>query len=285
LADQLLQTKGIERTSQAFREELVRVAERLRTNPNFLAAVMSNESGFDPSATNPVGGATGLIQWMPTIAPVFGTTTDELRCMTDFEQLAYVEKFYRGHAGNIDSAGTAYMLTFLPAFAHKPDDFVLGEKDSTEVLYGSTTKGKLYTQNRGFDREGKGYFDVGDVKAKAEGTYRAAVSRGPLVEEGTPHPKEDPAVPSPRSIPPQSSPSLEPEGISLPSPSSWSEAQPLPTLRFGDTGEAVEHWQNHIGVVADGFFGHLTDAATKAWQEEHGLVADGIVGPKTWGAT
>lgn len=177
---QLLHTKGIEVTSSAFRRELRAIGERLRVNPNFLAAVMATESGFRPWIVNKYGGATGLIQWMPKIAPLFGTTVEALRCMTDVEQLKYVERFYKSMAGQIDSPGTAYMLTFLPAFAKKPDSFVLGEKGNSEVLYGSTTKDVIYRQNQGFDSTGKGYITVGDVKSKANATYQAAIKRGPI---------------------------------------------------------------------------------------------------------
>lgn len=59
---------------------------------------------------------------------------------------------------------------------------------------------------------------------------------------------------------------------------------PPPTLRRGSSGEAVREWQRIVGVVSDGQFGPVTEAATKAWQTARGLKADGIVGPVTWGA-
>jgi len=57
-----------------------------------------------------------------------------------------------------------------------------------------------------------------------------------------------------------------------------------PTLRLGDTGEAVEAWQRIVGAVPDGKFGPRTELVTMDWQTAHGLKPDGIVGPKTWGA-
>jgi lysozyme len=53
-------------------------------------------------------------------------------------------------------------------------------------------------------------------------------------------------------------------------------------IRLGSVGSDVSAWQNAIGVMADGVFGPITEAATKKWQSDHGLVADGVVGPKTW---
>ena len=103
----LLAFPGIGRTSRAFRAELVRVGERLDIDPNFIAAVMAAESGFDPKATNPVGGATGLIQFMPATARLYGTTTDAIRRMSDVEQLTLVERFYATHRGRINSPAAA----------------------------------------------------------------------------------------------------------------------------------------------------------------------------------
>jgi hypothetical protein len=58
-----------------------------------------------------------------------------------------------------------------------------------------------------------------------------------------------------------------------------------PTLRRGDTGEFVKQLQQKLMLIpADGFFGSLTEAATRAFQRQHGLVPDGIVGPKSWAA-
>jgi hypothetical protein len=63
----------------------------------------------------------------------------------------------------------------------------------------------------------------------------------------------------------------------------------LPTLRMGDTGEAVKGLQGQLvrhgaELIADGDFGPKTDAAVRAFQAARGLEVDGIVGPKTWAA-
>jgi N-acetyl-anhydromuramyl-L-alanine amidase AmpD len=54
------------------------------------------------------------------------------------------------------------------------------------------------------------------------------------------------------------------------------------TLRRGDEGELVKQVQAKIGVVADGKFGSVTEAAVRQFQRDHALVPDGIVGPRTW---
>ncbi|NWF62586.1 MAG: peptidoglycan-binding protein [Fischerella sp.] len=61
----------------------------------------------------------------------------------------------------------------------------------------------------------------------------------------------------------------------------------LPTLRFGDSGDAVRVLQklllcNRYSVRIDGNFGALTETAIKSFQNQRNLVADGIVGSRTW---
>ncbi len=61
----------------------------------------------------------------------------------------------------------------------------------------------------------------------------------------------------------------------------------LPSLRFGDSGEAVRILQrllvsNGFPINIDGSFGALTETAVKAFQSRRGLVADGVVGSRTW---
>jgi hypothetical protein len=68
----------------------------------------------------------------------------------------------------------------------------------------------------------------------------------------------------------------------LPSP-----APRRPTLRRGDSGDAVKLLQRFLGVVeADepgyGVFGDRTHAAVLRYQRLRGLEQDGVVGPKTW---
>jgi hypothetical protein len=55
-------------------------------------------------------------------------------------------------------------------------------------------------------------------------------------------------------------------------------------LKLGSTGNNVKLLQQFLGLVADGDFGPITDAAVKRWQKSNALKADGIVGPITWNA-
>jgi hypothetical protein len=62
------------------------------------------------------------------------------------------------------------------------------------------------------------------------------------------------------------------------------------TLRREDTGRLVYYMQSRLlrlgekgdGLVADGYFGPITEGAVKDMQVRWDLVPDGIVGPRTW---
>lgn len=61
----------------------------------------------------------------------------------------------------------------------------------------------------------------------------------------------------------------------------------LPSLRFGDAGDAVRVLQrllinNRYAIRVDGVFGALTETAVKAFQSQRNLKTDGIVGQRTW---
>lgn len=151
-----------------FARELAAMAQSLGLDPNGIAAVMSLESGFKPSARNPTGGATGLIQFMPATAAHLGTSTPSLARMTAIEQLAFVKKFFSPFAKSIRPGvpGDYYMTTFMPAFVGAPETTVL------------STKGHpIYDQNRGLDGDNDGTLTVGDVAKQIEDAFAAAQAR------------------------------------------------------------------------------------------------------------
>ena len=122
---------ALERHGQAFVDRVHQIAQRIGARPEWLFAVMHNESGMRPDAVNPNGGATGLIQFMPATARGLGTSTQALRGMSALQQLDYVERYYAPFAGRIRSGADLYLATFYPAAMGRGDDWVLGSQNGT----------------------------------------------------------------------------------------------------------------------------------------------------------
>jgi hypothetical protein len=157
-----------EKTSPAFRAKLYRIATELGLPPGELAALMGFESSwtFAPDVRNPSGGATGLIQFMPSTATRLGTTTADLAKMSAFDQLDYVKKYLAG-MGKWRVPGDSYLMVFWPSGVGKPDDFLIGEKGNLSLVPGAQfSRNKVYEQNKGLDANGDGRITAGDVRRK-----------------------------------------------------------------------------------------------------------------------
>jgi peptidoglycan hydrolase-like protein with peptidoglycan-binding domain len=50
----------------------------------------------------------------------------------------------------------------------------------------------------------------------------------------------------------------------------------------GPYRDGLARAQRAMGVADDGYYGPLTDVATRIWQASHGLEVDGLIGPDTW---
>src|SRR5262245_50890356 len=180
----LVPVRGIGNTSQAFRNKILQIATRLETNPNFLMAVMSFESGgtFSPSVKNQAGsGAVGLIQFMPTTARGLGTTTEELARMTAEGQLDFVETYFRPFKGRLNNLEDTYMAVLLPKAVGKGSDFVLFERPSV-----------AFTQNKGLDIDGDGRITVFDASSRVREVLTAAGGgTGEVLRRGSSGPEVD----------------------------------------------------------------------------------------------
>lgn len=260
----------------AFGTKMAQVAESLGLDASLIMNIMSLESGLNPQAVNPQGGATGLIQFMPETAKRLGTTVEALRQMTGVQQLDYVAKFFTPYAKSIRSVGDYYMAVFMPAFIGASPDTVLGEKGSTELLSGTgLSKGKIYEQNKGLDVNQDGRITVADVTAKAV-TRATLAAQKPRLEVA-----EVPLAPvdyQPKPDLPAARSSLPPAWRSSGGPSD------LPVLRIGARGNAVALAQRLL--KSDVVTGVYTEAMAvdyvRPFQASRGLAADGVIGPQTW---
>ncbi|HEV7645972.1 MAG TPA: peptidoglycan-binding protein [Pyrinomonadaceae bacterium] len=153
----LVNVPGIENTSEAFRNKVIEIADRLLIDPNFLMAIMSFESGatFSPKIKSPVSSATGLIQFMAATAIHLGTTTAALAAMTAIDQLDFVEKYFLPFRGRLLTIEDAYMAVLFPKGIGKGRDFVLFEVGS-----------KAYKANKPLDFNADGKITVGEAAKK-----------------------------------------------------------------------------------------------------------------------
>jgi hypothetical protein len=114
------------KTNQAaFLAKVTEISAKLGILPDWLMIVMKMESGINPQAYNANGGATGLIQFMPSTAAGLGTSTGALIAMDNVTQLDYVYKYFKPYTGRLHSVTDLYMVTFFPVALGKSDDYVL----------------------------------------------------------------------------------------------------------------------------------------------------------------
>ena len=128
-----LEAMALQKHGPEFLQKVKDMAGRLGVKPEWILAVMKNESNMSTTAKNPHGGATGLIQFMPATARGLGTTTEALSKMSALEQLSYVEKYYTPFKGKITSGTDMYMATFWPAGVGKPDSYNIGGAEVARV--------------------------------------------------------------------------------------------------------------------------------------------------------
>lgn len=182
----ILAVAGIELTTPAFRLALVRTAERLNINPDWLAAVISLESAktFSPSIKNKESGAIGLIQFLGSTAKKLGTTVDQLAAMTAIEQLTYVEKYYvsatDGGKRKLKTLEDVYLAVFYPvAMGKSPGAVVLNKNDP------DPKKQKDYLQNKAYDKNKDDIVTAGEIAGSINGVVNAAKGRRISCDDGS----------------------------------------------------------------------------------------------------
>lgn len=113
--------------------ELESLAMESDLDPEKIKAVMGPESGGKANARNAQSGATGLIQFLPSIARDLGTSTEELAQMSASEQLPFVMKYFSDRGVTSDSPAEDYVLAVAaPAFIGKSPETVVYRKGSKE---------------------------------------------------------------------------------------------------------------------------------------------------------
>lgn len=132
----LMMIDKVKENQQAFGEKVIAISKELNMNPNRLMRIMNKESSLDHTIVNKIG-ATGLIQFLPSTAETLGTTTKQLKNMSNIDQLDYVKKYFKQpHIKQIKSLEDTYLAVFYPAAMGEDDDYIIGEKDGKEKIVG-----------------------------------------------------------------------------------------------------------------------------------------------------
>jgi hypothetical protein len=145
-----------------FYSKLVEMASETGMKPEDILAIMVSESGIDPSARNPHGGAAGLVQFMPKILKGVGFkgTSDEFSKLSGEDQLPYVKNLIETqmhvNGGPFTSAAQYYVSIFWPVALKlpgvrrgDPSTAIVQANPETEV---DPNSGKKYS---------KKYYDLG----------------------------------------------------------------------------------------------------------------------------
>lgn len=178
----------IETVSASDLNALVLASYRLGIEPDWLATVISFESGFNPRAQNPQSRATGLIQFMPSTGKaLLGSASNDaavatLLAMPFKDQLTLAERYFAPYRGKMNSLEDTYLAVFYPAAIGTPPDHVVGRPGTA-----------VYTQNQVFDPEKKGYITTEDVTSTIRKRYADAKARGSFEVEGAPSAPSTPA--------------------------------------------------------------------------------------------
>ena len=169
LPDELVEQLD-ERLGKGFCAKLEQVAKNINCNPADLIGMMQSESGINPCAYNNNGGATGLIQFMPSTARSLGTTTSELLNMSAIEQLDYVEQYFSnwtGGSGEELTGGDLYTLCFLPAYLDR--DVLCSSSDSSTSSY--------YRANSALDADKDGKITKEELDLRVENKYQEVLNK------------------------------------------------------------------------------------------------------------
>lgn len=136
-------------------------SELLDIEPEWLVGVMYFESRLNPAAVNPISGATGLIQFMPSTAKALGTSVDELKRMKAHQQMVYVYEYLKPYKGRMNRLIDVYFAVFFPA--------AIGATRNTVLQTSKLTASTIAKQNYIFDTNKDMAITVGEVEDYVNG--------------------------------------------------------------------------------------------------------------------
>jgi hypothetical protein len=163
----LLNVPGASRTSDAFRQAFGAMVDVHGWDGDAIAAVISNESGFNPAAMNPLPGqsAVGLLQFIRSTLAALGWlgTREQFAALSDVQQLPFVERYYLNAVDPGAHRPVDYYLATWGAPPGLPDDHVLAAAGSV-----------VYELNKSLDTNRDGVITVADLGAVVDAKIRRA---------------------------------------------------------------------------------------------------------------
>ena len=169
----------IKSDKEKFLKKITYISKKLNADPKWLMIIISGESGFRPDATNANGGATGLIQFMPSVIKGYldpktkePLNTDQLKKMSALDQLDVVYAYYKQWMSilkiqKFNLPGDFFGVTFYPKVVTEGMDFkfpqnVVNQNKSYFARIGGITK--------------KAYYDYCQKLANDPESMKAAIS-------------------------------------------------------------------------------------------------------------
>lgn len=228
---------------------------RLGIDPFEAIRVAFSESGCRARAHNPMGNASGTIQFMPATLVGLGWSKGHsaFRELTAEQQVPYVEAYFKPWAKWCKSDALVYVATFLPALVERAAKS--GNPDFVLAAIGTSMEW-AYRANVVLDRlkEGGATGPDGKITVADLAAHLARQCQGPRWNEVEGRLRQAMGL------------------------------QPLPPPPLSLSTREVQRLLLELGYdpgPIDGIAGPKTTKAVKKFQKAKGLAVDGIVGPVT----
>ena len=145
-----------ENEQNPFIDKLNKVAKFLDVPAIWLMQLFHQESSVNSAAVNSITGATGLIQFMPSLLrDVYKLTPEEVKRMSATDQLDMVKRYLMPYKNSIDKYIDLYLAVFFPAAIGKPNTYTLETKNISRAT--------IARANPGYAK-GKNFITVGDIE-------------------------------------------------------------------------------------------------------------------------
>lgn len=163
----LLNAHGLARQTPLFRWLLADMCARNGWNSDPIVALISLESGFKPAARNPLGTATGLIQWTnATARSYYGMTSEQIGKLTAAEQVPLIEQFFLRARIPAGAPAIQFALSLVGRPINTPPSQSLFRSGEVE-----------YEHNKALDRDNDGHITARELGERVDAKIRALSGR------------------------------------------------------------------------------------------------------------